>query len=86
MLNIHSRIPVGENENGDIECKTTREVLLEKHPHARTPVAGTLLTAPDIDELCHDPIIFERITSEAIKIAANNTQVAAGPSGVDAYA
>jgi hypothetical protein len=88
LLNIDSPIPVGENENenGDIEWKTTREVLLEKHPHARPPVAETLLTATDIDELCHDPIIFERITGEAIKIAANNTQGAAGPSGVDAYA
>ena len=86
LLNIDSPIPVGENENGDIEWKTTREVLLEKHPHARPPVAETLLTATDIDELCHDPIIFERITGEAIRIAANNTQGAAGPSGVDAYA
>ena len=56
LLNIDSPIPVGENENenGDIEWKTTCEALLEKHPHARPPVAETLLTAPDIDELCHD--------------------------------
>jgi hypothetical protein len=34
----------------------------------------------------HDPIIFERITGEAINMSANNTQIAAGPSAVDAYA
>ncbi|CAB3982846.1 Hypothetical predicted protein [Paramuricea clavata] len=72
LLTIDSPIPVRENENGDIEWKTMREVLLEKHPHACPPVAKTLLTVTDMDELCHDPVIFERITGEAIKIAANN--------------
>ena len=86
LLNIDSLIPVGENENGDTEWKTTREVLLEKHPHGCAPAAETLLTVSDNEDMHHDPIIFERITGEAIKIAANNTQGAAGPSGVDAYA
>ena len=44
-----------------------------------------MLTVSDNEDMHHDPIIFERITGEAIKIAANNTQGAAGPSGVDAY-
>ena len=44
LSNIDSLIPVGENENGDTEWKTTREVLLEKHPHGCAPAAETLLT------------------------------------------
>ena len=39
-----------------------------------------------LTNLCHDPIIFEQITGEAIRQAALHTHGAAGPSGVDAYA
>ena len=35
---------------------------------------------------CHDPIIFDQITGEAIRQAALLTHGAAGPSGVDVYA
>ena len=86
LLDIDLLIPVGENENGDTEWKTTREVLLKKHPHSCAPAAETMVTVSEAEDIHHDPIIFERITGEAIKSAANNTQGAAGPSGVDAYA
>ena len=58
----------------------------KKHPQGRAVAPETLLTEPEVDEIYHDPIIFERITGESIKIAANKTQGAAGPSGLDAYA
>ena len=75
LLDIDSLIPVGENENGDTEWKTTREVLLEKHPHGCAPAAETMVTLSEAEDIHHDPTIFERITGEAIKSAANNTQV-----------
>ena len=77
---------MGEDENGDIQWKTTQEVLIEKHPQEKATAAETILTEPEADEIHHDPIVFERITGESIKIAANKTQGAAGPSGLDAYA
>ena len=86
LLNIDSLIPTGEDEDGNVQWKTTREVLRQKHPQGRAPVAEILLPEPEINETHHDPNIFERITGEAVKAAANKTQGAAGPSGVDAYA
>ena len=86
LLDIDSLIPVGENENGDTEWKTTREALLQKHPHGCAPAAETMVTVSEAKDIHYDPIIFERITGKAIKSAANNTQGAAGPSRVDAYA
>ena len=78
-------IAIGEDENCVIQMKTAREVLIEKHPQGKLATAETLLTKPDVDEIHYDPIIFERITGEAIRIAPNKTQGAAGPLGVDAY-
>ena len=86
LLNIDSLISTGEDEDGNVQWKTTREVLREKHPQGRAPVAEILLPEPEINETHRDPNIFERITGEAVKAAANKTQGAAGPSGVDAYA
>ena len=39
-----------------------------------------------MNETHRNPNIFERITGEAVKTAANKTQGAASPSGVDSYA
>ena len=56
------------------------------HPEAKIPPPKTLLPEPESDETYHDPIVFERITGDNIKQAANRRQGTAGPSGVDAYA
>ena len=66
--------------------KRHEKFYAKKHPQGRAPVAEILLPEPEINETHHDPNIFERITEEAVKAAANKMQGAAGPSGVDAYA
>ena len=73
------------HEDGNVQSKTTREFLRETHPQGRAPVAEILLHEPEINEAHHDPNIFQRMTGEAVKAAANKTQGTAGPSGVDAY-
>ena len=73
------------DDNGNAYWKTTKDVLLEKHPEGKVPVPESLLCEQQADETCFDPIIFERITGESIKQAAMRTNGAAGPSGVDAY-
>ena len=82
LLNIDSLIPTGEDEDGNVQWKTTREVLREKHPQGRAPVAEILLPEPEINETHHDPNIFERIAGEAVKTAANNAAVFVHPSKV----
>ncbi|CAB4045801.1 Hypothetical predicted protein, partial [Paramuricea clavata] len=73
------------DSNGNAIWKTTREILLEKHPEGKTPIPETLLSDTEFDQTCFDPIIFERLTGESIKQAAMRTNGAAGPSGVDAF-
>ena len=85
-LSLDQLIPVGEDQDGNIQMKTTRDILKEKHPDGKTPDPEILLAESDTDEFHHDPIVFERITGELIQQAAIKTQGAAGPSGIDAYA
>ena len=82
LLNIDSLISTGEDEDGNVQWKTTREVLREKHPQGRAPVAEILLPEPEINETHHDPNIFERIAGETVKTAANNAAAFVHPSKV----
>ena len=79
-------IPTGIDEKGNTNWQTTRDILIQKHPEAKIPPPETFLSEPESDETYHDPIVFERITGDNIKKAANRRQGTAGPSGVDAYA
>ena len=84
VLSLIDLIPTGRD--GEEISKTTRDILNEKHPKGRVASAEILLPESDIDDPCHNPIVFEHITGVAIRQAANRTHGAAGPSGVDAYA
>ena len=79
-------VPVATDVDGNTNWQTTRDILIQKHPEGKLPPPETLLTELEGDETCHDPIVFERITGDSIREAANRTHGTAGPSGVDAYA
>ena len=85
VLSLDDLITTGIGQNGEAVQQTTRDVLMEKHPEGK-PVPDDSLLDTNSTNHCHDPIIFEQITGEAIKQAALHTHGAAGPSGVDAYA
>ena len=85
-LSVDDLVPVGTDVDGNTNWQTTRDVLIQKHPEGKLPPPETLLTELEGDETCHDPIVFERITGDSIRQAANRTHGTAGPSGVDAYA
>ncbi|CAB4020056.1 Hypothetical predicted protein [Paramuricea clavata] len=57
-------IPAGEDKEGNIQCKTSREILMEKHPPGSIPSDGILLQDANSDESYYDPIVFERITGD----------------------
>ena len=85
VLSLDDLIPVEGRQNGDAVQQTTRDILLEKHPKGKPAPDGALVDTSSTNH-CHDSIIFEQITGEAIRQAALHTHGAAGPSGVDAYA
>ena len=72
LLSLDALIPDLDN-NGNAIWKTTRDVLLEKHPEGKTPAPETLLSENEFDQTHFDPIIFERLTGESIKQAAMRT-------------
>ena len=82
MLSLDDLILTGNEETVQ---RTTRDVLLDKHPDGR-PAPDEALLDTSLTNQCHDPIVYEQITGEAIRQAAMHTHGAAGPSGVDAYA
>ena len=54
-------IPAGEDNNRNMQWKTTREVLREKHPQQRMPTTEILLHDTDSNQSQYDPIMFDRI-------------------------
>ena len=63
--------------------RTTREILIEKHPAGKPAPAINLLQGHPGQA---NPILFENLNAEAIRKAAMKTNGAAGLSGLDAYA
>ena len=86
LLAIDELIPTGIDEQGNTNWQTTRDILIQKHPEVKIQPPEMLLPEPESDEMYHDPIVFERITGDNIRKAANRTQGTAGPAGVDSYA
>ena len=85
VLSLDDLIPIEIGQNGEPIQQMTRDILLEKHPKGKPATDDTLLDVSSINH-CHNPIIYEQITGEAIRQAALRTHGAAGSSGVDAYA
>ena len=63
--------------------RTTREVLIEKHPPGKPAPPHNLLQGHPGNE---NPILFENLNAKAIRKAAIKTNGEAGLSGLDAYA
>ena len=88
---IHAAIRfLSDNHGGGVlnlsavmdDDRTVLDVLMEKHPPARS-VAPEVLVTTDAPHDTH-PVYFECLTGSQIRSAALCTQGAAGPSGVDA--
>ena len=69
--------------NGETELRSTRDILLDKHPSGKAPAACSLLI-DDPEPI--NPIMFDSLDADAIHQAALHTNGAAGPSGLDAHA
>ena len=85
VLSLDDLIPIEIGQNREPIQQTTQDILLEKHPKGKPATDDTLLDVSSINH-CHNPIIYQQITGEAIRQASLRTYGAAGPSGVDAYA
>ena len=78
VLFLDDVIPTGIGQNGEVVQQTTRDILMEKHPEGKLAPDDVLLDTSSTNH-CHDQIIFEQITGEAIRQAALHTHGAAGP-------
>ena len=70
-------------KDGECTQKSTRDILKEKHPAGKDPIASCLI---DGEPETVNPITFDGLDADAIRQAALHTHGAAGPSGLDAYA
>ena len=82
---LESQISCGLDKAGCSVSQSVKDILVDKHPPAREAVPESLLSSDNIDVPSFDPILFECLTGDMIKLAAFHTHVASGPSGVDAY-
>ena len=80
ILGLDDMIP--DQADGSLQ-RTTREILIEKHPAGKPAPAINLLQGHQGQA---NPILFENLNAEAIRKAAMKTNGAAGLSGLDAYA
>ena len=58
---------------------TVQDALQEKHPAARPVQPEVLLSPDDVDTPNVHPVLFERITGDAIRSSALRTQGLTGP-------
>ena len=71
----------------EIEGKTVRDILKDKHPQPKSASIDALITPSADDIPGHLPsILFEGISPEDIRHAALHTEGSAGPSGLEAMA
>ena len=80
-------MPCGVNSCGSSIFKSVQEILSDKHPSVQPASADSLLQV-ELDSVrapLFDPVLFDSLTGDLIKLAALRTQGAANPSGVDAY-
>jgi len=64
-LSLNDPIPIGNGQNTDYQQQTVRDVPLEKHLPRKQPLDNALLNTTSINP-CHDLILFEQITGEAV--------------------
>ena len=68
------------------ECgRSVRDILKDKHPHSEPPHPDVILST-DTASVNSDfhPVLFDSITTDAIRRSALLTEGSAGPSGMDA--
>ena len=80
VLSLDDLIPGPDNE-----LRSTRNILIDKHPAGKPPDPSSLLPgSTDLDPF--NSIIFESLNADAIHLAAMHTHGSAGPSGLDSFA
>ena len=83
---LTSKIPCGQDNDGDAAWKLVRDILAEKNPPDQVTVSDSLLESDSIDTPCYDPVLLEQFTGGLIRcMAALHIHGAASLSGVDAY-
>ena len=70
ILPLNSKIPCGQDGDGDAAWKSVRDILAEKHPPGRAAVSDSLLESDNIDAPCYDPVLFEQLTDDLIRWTA----------------
>ena len=79
VLGLDDVIPASSHANLP---RTTREILIEKHPLGKPASTNSLLQGSPMPV---NPILFENLNAKTIRKAALKTNGAAGLSGLDAY-
>jgi len=85
VLSLDSQIPCGVDSSGSAIFKSVKNTLSDKHPPAKAASVESLLECDSVRALVFDPVLFDSLTGDLIKVVALRTQGAAGSSGVDAY-
>ena len=85
ILDLNSLIPTSDDNEGNMQWKTTKKVLLEKLPQQQMPSTEILLHDTDSNQSQYDPVMFDRITGDLIIEATTKIQGSAVHSGVDAH-
>ena len=84
VLSLDFQIPCRLDDNGGSLFKSVRPKF--EHLQGQVAAADALLEPGCCNLPYYNPILFEQLTGDLIILVAFCTHVAAGPSGVDAYA
>jgi len=85
VLSLDSQITCGVDSSGSVIFKSVKTILSDKHPPAKSASLESLLECDSVRAPLFDPVLLDKLTGNLIKVAALQTQGAAGPSGVNAY-
>ena len=66
ILPLNSKIPCGQDGDGDTAWKSVRDTLTEKHPSGKAAGSDSLLEFDSIDAPCYDSVLFEQPTGDLI--------------------
>ena len=76
---------LSDNENGNIDECSVKDILLDKHPPGQPVRPHALVSNPSPSVTKpFDPILFDAITPDLIRATALRTSGSSGPSGLDA--
>ena len=85
VLSLDSLVPCGVDSIGSPLFKSIQNILNDKHPLTQPAFVEPLLEPDSVKAPPFYSVLFNGLTGDLIKLAALQTQDAAGPSGVNAY-